>query len=58
MKDKYIRPGIKSIEILPTTLFAASFSTNNKEEDDVVAGANKRNPQQWEDLWNDPNWQQ
>ena len=57
MKDKYIRPRLKSIEILPTTLFAASFSTNNKEEDNVVAGANKRNPQQWDDIWND-NWQQ
>ncbi len=50
MKDKYIRPELECIEIVPA-LLAASFSTDEEAEDDVVAGANKRDPRQWGDFW-------
>lgn len=50
MKDKYIKPVSESLEI-EATLFAASFESNEESEDDVVAGARKRDPHQWGNLW-------
>lgn len=50
MKDKYIKPELECVEMVPT-LLAASFSTDNEEEDNVVAGAHKRDHQQWGNLW-------
>lgn len=50
MKDKYIKPELECVETVPT-LLAASFSTDNETEDDVVAGARKREPRQWGNLW-------
>lgn len=50
MKDKYIKPELECVETVPT-LLAASFPTDDKVEDDVVAGVRKRDPHQWGDLW-------
>lgn len=50
MKNKYIKPELVCVEMLPT-LLAASFSTDNEAEDNVVAGAHKRDPQRWGNLW-------
>ena len=52
MKDVYIKPQSECVEVEPT-LLAASFTVDNEAEDDVVAGARKRDPRQWGDFWDE-----
>ncbi len=50
MKEVYIKPQSECIEVEPTVL-AASFAMDDEAKDDVVAGAQKRDRQQWGNLW-------